>query len=146
MKICYLDANVLIYFKDEGSDHHEEAADLLKTLLEKGFTFAISPLTLDEYLHFFWWALGKRQKEKAVYKRLSAMLDDILDLPDISLVNPPLSMEAQKQVPILMEQYGLKPRDAYHLLTALSEGIEYALTFDKDFEAVFDSGCIKNPI
>ena len=36
-----------------------------------------------------------------------------------------------------MERYNLRPRDAFHFVTAIENKIQYFATFDNDFEEVF---------
>lgn len=38
----------------------------------------------------------------------------------------------------MLEEYGLKPRDAIHAAAALENGIGKILSFDEDFDAVPD--------
>jgi len=38
----------------------------------------------------------------------------------------------------IMEEYALKPRDAIHAATALTNGLHRILSFDKDFDAIPD--------
>lgn len=147
MKICYLDSNVLIYFKDEDSDFHERTKNLIEDLLKEGFTLTVSPLVLDEFLHSLNWVLGqKRLSRKNRFELLRSGLGDILDLPDLRIVGPPLYLGAQRKVPLLMEQYNLRPRDAYHFLTMKSEEISFFATFDNDFEDVFEQGLLTSAL
>lgn len=147
MKICYLDSNALIYFKDEDSDFHKHVKNLIEDLLKGSFTLAVSPLTLDEFLHSLDWVLKrKRFSRKERFELLRSSLSDILDLPDLRIVGPPLYSEAQREVPLLMERYNLRPRDAYHFLTMKSEDISFFATFDNDFKDVFEQGLLISPL
>jgi len=133
MKACYLDANVLIAFKNEESPFHSRSISLLENLLKKGYLLVVSPLVLDEFLYVVAYLL-KIKKEKNLYKKLNKNLKDILQL--VKVVNPPTSRKGQLKVVELMEKYNLHPRDAFHLLVILFAKIEACATFDKDFVEV----------
>ena len=143
MNKCYLDANVLIYFKNEDSQFFQSAKQTIKLLIEKNFQPVISSLVLDEFLHGFLRLLivaGIDDSER--YQRLNKALKDVLKIPKLQLINPPTDHQSQMKIITLMRQYGLKPRDAYHLLTLQSYQVKHLATFDDDFEHVFTSGSI----
>lgn len=48
---CYLDANILIYAKDEKSILFKESSLILQRLFEKNYQICISPLVIDEFLY-----------------------------------------------------------------------------------------------
>ena len=141
---CYLDANVLICFKNEDSQLFEKAIDLLQYLVDTGYMLYISPLVIDEFLYPMKFVL-ERKKEKDTISLLKKSLEDILKLPRLKIVNPPEDLSSQLKVISLMKKFKLQPRDAYHLIIMLSHKIEYFATFDKDFEIVFEKGIVKRP-
>ncbi len=138
---CYLDSNVLVYFKDEAAPQYTQAGQKLALLLEKDCQFFVSPLVLDEFLH------GARRtflKDSVdLYTPLARALESILDIPSLTIVNPPTDIFAQKQVVSLMKKYSLRPRDAYHLLIMQTNDIESFVTFDTDFRRVFSAKVLK---
>ena len=49
-----------------------------------------------------------------------------------------------KRVITLMEQFNLRQRDVYHLLTMQENGIDEFATFDTDFKRVFAQKILKH--
>lgn len=136
MKKCYLDSNVLIYFKNEDSPQHQIVSELLVNLRKQGFLIHISSLVLDEFLYAMKFIL-KRKKNENLYIHLEQALRDILDIPAMQIIHPSEDKKAHLEVVRYMEKYYLSPRDAYHLLTMQGNGIESFATFDTDFKKVF---------
>ncbi len=137
MKKCYLDSNVLIYFKDESSPYFTKSKNLLIKLAGQNVSLFVSPLCLDEFLHALNQSLGQSQKTSSHYSSLKKALHSILDLPLLTIINPPTAAVAQTKVLSFMEKFALRPRDAYHLLTMKTYHIDGFATFDRDFEKVF---------
>jgi hypothetical protein len=59
-----------------------------------------------------------------------------LTLPQLRLLK--VDREVVLRTQTLLEEYGLKPRDAIHAAAALENGIGKILSFDEDFDAVPD--------
>lgn len=144
MKKCYLDANVLICYKNEDSPLFKKAKKLITTLIKHPYKIYISPLVLDEFLHPIKFILEKK-KSKRIYPILRKTLKDILNLPNLDIVNPPLEKTAQVKTISLMKKFNLRPRDAYHLLIMQENSIRSFATFDNDFKDVFKKRVIKVP-
>lgn len=136
MKKCFIDSNGLIYFKDSLSRYHAAVARKLLKLISANVQLCISPLVIDEFLYVFLAAL-KQQKISPPYKELKRALREILQIPLISIVNSPIDTSAQLQAVDYMEKFNLKPSDAYHLVTMISNKINSFVTFDTDFSKVF---------
>lgn len=135
---CYLDANVLVYYKNEDSPFFEKARKLIEQLLKQDSRLFVSPLVLDEFLFQFQILLrNKRVKRNKLFTLLDKALRDILDLPNLFIVNPPSTKKNQLKILSFMNEFGLRPRDSYHLLTMLENNIHFFVTFDNDFKAVF---------
>jgi len=139
IKKCYLDTNILIGFKHEDSIFYKRSKKLLKNLISESFTLYISPLVLDEFLFQIKLILQRQQ----IYKLINEYLREILNIPKLKIINPPLSKQKQHQVLNYMEKYSLRPRDAYHLLIIKENKISHFATFDKDFKKVFKAKVIK---
>lgn len=138
MRACYVDANVLIYFKNEDSAYSSKATDCITSLVEKDFVVCLSALVIDEFLHGILLLLRyKKVNETNVFPILLRAIKDVLALPNLTFVNPPQKPEQQLQIVDFMRKYKLKPRDAYHLLTMKVNGISHFATFDEDFAKVF---------
>lgn len=142
MKKCYLDSNILINFKNLQSSFHQKTKELLTELANSSYKLCISSLTLDEFLYQLQQIL-LYQKKKNIFQRLSLALKSILDLPRLALVNPPVSKKKQSQIIEYMKKYGLRPRDAFHLLIMKENKIKFLATFDKDFKKAVKAGEIE---
>lgn len=137
MTKCYLDSNVLIYFKDERSIGFARSRELIEKLTSQHISLCVSPLCLDEFLYEVGKALRKKTPEKDFFANLAKSLASILELPDLSIVNPPTNINHHIEIVSFMKTYSLRPRDAYHLLTIQSNDIDSFATFDTDFTKVF---------
>ena len=131
---------MFIAFKDESSEFHSLSKEIIKSLLKNSIELMVSPLTLDEFLFQMYYLLpyNLKRKKKLLYDVLKRGLKDILSLPDLKVVSPPLDFGSQFKVVEYMRDYNLRPRDAYHLLTIFSQGIDGVATFDKDFKRLKD--------
>jgi len=141
-KVCYLDANVLVYLKDVTSKQHSKCVSLIKKLIIEKYNFCVSPLGIDEFLYVVYSSL-RRVGSKTVIDALRNSLKSILSLPILTVVNPPIDKASQVKVISYMEKFLLKPRDAYHLLIMKSHKIKYFFTFDSDFNKVFEAKVVK---
>ena len=142
MQKCYLDSNILVYFKDELSPFHQQVVLHLNSLIKQEFQFSISSLVLDEFIYAFKYGLLQK-KEKRLFSELKRAMNEIFLLPRLNLVNPPLDFKKQRSVVVLMGKYHLGPRDAYHLLIMKSNQIDSFFTFDQGFKEVFANKIIK---
>lgn len=138
---CYLDANFLLSYQDARSVFHITAIELVEKLIKRGFKLFTSPLALDEYIHNSIRFSGKTLK--LLKPALNLSLKDLFSLSNFQLANPTLELKRHLEILELMEKYGLRTRDAYHLLIMLDNKIKYLATFDSDFDKVFASGLIK---
>ena len=136
MKKCYLDSNFLIYFKDENAPQHNLVVDKMAKLAEEGTSFFVSQLVIDEFIYVLKNYPGLK-KDKNIFQILKTILQQILEIPFLMVVNPPTDTNSQVKTIDLMEKYNLSPRDAYHLLTMMSQDIEILATFDNHFKSVF---------
>ncbi len=137
MTKCYLDANVLVHLKNQNSVEHDTALAKLIQLNKERAELYISPLIIDEFIHAMLFL--KQNKKLAETFDIRRDLQDLLDLPRLSIINPPTNKNSQLQVLDFMEKYKIGPRDSYHLLTILSNSVDTFATFDTDFKRVFSS-------
>lgn len=143
IKTCYLDANILIYFKNENSPFYSKTSSLIEYLVTENYRLFISSLVIDEFLYGFKFHLGNRRKD--VFRSLERALSEILDLPNLELVNPPPEKFFQLKIIEIMKNFDLHPRDAYHLLMMIKNKIKFFATFDNDFKNVFKKKIIISP-
>ena len=137
MTKCYLDSNVLVYYKNELSESNLKAKKIISSLLKKNVAFCISSLVLDEFLHAI-------IREKLVV--LKQTLSEVLDLPKLEIINAPIEKQVHLKIVDIMEEYTLRPRDAYHLLICLENNIDGFATFDQDFKKVFKAKVLEKAL
>jgi len=142
-RTCYLDANILVFFKESSSDQHDQVVAIIEKLVADNFTLFVSPLALDEFLYTALHYLRKK-RTKDVRSELKDLLSSILKLPNLEIVNPPIDKNKQLKVVDLIADFSLGPRDAYHLLIAAENKIQYIATFDNDFAKVFKAKVVKS--
>lgn len=146
IKTCYLDANTLIYFKNEDSPFYSKTLTLIEYLVNDDYRLFISSLVIDEFLYGFKFHLGnKKIKKKDIFISLNKALLEILALPNLELINPPSEKNLQLKVIEMMKDFNLFPRDAYHLLMMIENKIKFFATFDNDFENIFKKKIIISP-
>lgn len=138
MRDCYLDANILVYYKNEDSPFFEKATFIIQGLLKNDYRLFISPLTLDEFLYAFKMLFTQKKiPQQKVFRELKRGLREILSLPSLTLVGPPPTISAQLRIIDLMQAFSLQPRDAYHLFIMQEHHLRFFATFDNDFVKVF---------
>ena len=138
MKKCYLDANFLIHARNKDAPEHAAASAKLEMLAKDKYELYISPLIIDEFIHTLL-SIKRLNKNNSRIIDLRKDLQQLLDLPKIVIINPPIDKKSQFLILEFMQKYNLKPRDSYHLLTMLSNSIDTFATFDSDFKKVFSS-------
>lgn len=141
-KTCYLDANILVFFKDSSSDQHDQAVGMIEKLVADNFALFTSPLALDEFLYAALHYLRKKNI-KDVRTELKDLLSSILKIPNLEIVNPPTDKTDHLKIVDFVTKFFLRPRDAYHLLTIKANKIRCFATLDRDFDKVFDYKFIK---
>ncbi|MEK7517593.1 MAG: type II toxin-antitoxin system VapC family toxin [Patescibacteria group bacterium] len=144
-KTCYLDANILVFFKESSSDQHDQAVSIIERLVADNFKLFVSPLALDEFLYAALRYLRKKNThDQDIKKELKDLLSSILEIPNLEIINPPTAKNLQIKVVDLITDFSLRPRDAYHLLIMKTHKIKYFLTFDSDFYKVFKANVVKS--
>lgn len=138
MKKCYLDSNVLVYYKDENSPHQQKASNLISSLMPEEYELYLSSLVIDEFIHSLLFILKQNKIQPAEkFRRLDEGLSSILQFQHVRIINPSSSKESNMRMIDMMRDFHLNPRDAYHLLIMQENGIEEFATFDNDFRYVF---------
>lgn len=145
MAACFLDSNVCCGYLIPKHIAHNSCVSLIQNFIQQKYLMCISPLVLDEIIHTIMKdaiIYTKKTRPQAL-KLAQKSLDIILNLPQLSLINPPHEIEKQSTVIKFMAKYSLKPRDAYHLLTIKHHRIKYFATLDHDFDNVFAKTSLK---
>ena len=126
MKKEYLDSNVFIYpllYTDKKAQLSEKILFSLSRGEFYGFT---STLTWDEIVHVL---KKKKGKEIAISEGKK-----FLKFPNLKFVNSDFFVITNAQK--IMENNNVGPRDAIHISSALSQGINEIISLDKDFDKV----------
>jgi hypothetical protein len=126
--LVYLDTNVFIYpiIYEESLAKAKKAKDVLSRVAMKEIEGFTATLTWDELVWVTRRLLGDRDAVEQGRK--------FLTFPNLNLVTIDSSvlMNAQK----IVEEYGLKPRDALHAGAALVSGQRTVISDDQDFDKV----------
>ncbi|MBD3279983.1 PIN domain-containing protein [Candidatus Dojkabacteria bacterium] len=141
---CFLDTNILLYFILESSKYFEETRDLILSMRADNADICISPLVLDEFIYQLDFLTRKGDRKRKDYYELAQIFThSVTSIPGAKILEIPSDKSTLPELVRLMKKYNLKPRDAYHLLTMLENGVDYIATYDKDFDKVIESGIIR---
>ncbi|MDO8460660.1 MAG: type II toxin-antitoxin system VapC family toxin [Nanoarchaeota archaeon] len=126
MKKIYLDSNLFLnslLYEDEKANTCKKT--ILK-IINKEIYGITSVLTWDEIVY----VIGKNLGREIAIKEG----EQFLRFPNLKFidVNKEVILEAQKLIKI----YKLKPRDAIHIATALSQNCTEIITDDSDFDGI----------
>ena len=123
--MIYLDSNFFLFSLFDQTTKGENARKLAQKVIngEKAIT---SALTLDEVM----WIVLKNKRKEA----LRSAVEGIYAMQNLSVkgVSESIPLDALA----LMEQFDLKPRDAFHVAVMKSEGITEIASDDPDFDRV----------
>jgi len=124
--MIYLDANIFVYAIINNGLEGDKCRKLLSTLIESDTEICTSVLTWDELVYSVW---KKVSRESSIVQG-----SNFLKFPKLLFFQSNIQIvnNAQK----IVESYGLKPRDAIHLATALLNDCESFYTDDSDFDKV----------
>ena len=125
----YVDSNIFIYSAIYDAQTIPEAARAtasLKEIISGASEAYTSALTWDEIT----WVVRRLFDPK----KAAAQGASFLKLPNLRLLR--VNVETIFQAQSIVEDYELKPRDAIHASTALTNGIHTILSFDQDFDTI----------
>ena len=123
--MMYLDANFFIFSNFDLTSKGENARRIQEKIISgsKAMTCA---LTLDEVM----WVMIKNKREEA----LRETIEDIYATPNLTVKEVPASTPLDALT--LMDQFHLKPRDAFHAAVMKSNGATEIASDDPDFDRV----------
>lgn len=121
----YLDANIITFAGFDRGLMGDRARALLKEIM-KGKIAATSSLALNECM----WAAIKQKKGS----ELRAVIDGIYAIRNLDI--KPVSSFVPRRAMSIMEETGLKPRDAFHVAVMEEFGIKEIVSNDADFDKV----------
>jgi predicted nucleic acid-binding protein len=128
MNSVFLDANILLYAKNKNSAFHERATDVLESLSEENIIGYVTPYVLNE-VHY---VILKVHNQKLAQVHLA----EILDLPNLKLVDFTFSIKDITAICSLATKYHLKTFDAFHAYYCKKLKIKSIATFDQDFKSI----------
>lgn len=139
MKKAYLDANFLVCLFIPNNQYQAPAMQLFAQLRTNKYKLYISPLALDE----LWWAVYEEKKKvgqiqqgiQEVFQEIKQSWEAIKNFSNaikILQIKRPIKEGVEKALDFI-DNYNLKPRDAFHLATADSQDIKEFVTNDSDF-------------
>ncbi len=123
--MIYLDANFFIIALLDQSDKGKKAR-ALQNEIQKGKQSITSSLVLDEVM----WALLKNNRKHLIREAIQ----DIYAIPNLEVkgVDSLIPLRALH----FIENFNLKPRDAFHLAIMESFNVKEIVSDDKDFDDV----------
>ena len=125
--LLYIDSNIFLYpaiYKLETVEEARESKEFLLKISEGSVEACTATITWDEVV----WVIRKIFGLKPSIE-LGRMF---LEFPNLKFLNVKRSVVLRAQS--LMEKYKIKPRDAIHAATALENGIETIVSYDRDFD------------
>ena len=127
--MLYVDSNVFLYptiYEPKTVEEARESKDFLLKISEGLVEACTATITWDEVV----WVVRKMFGLKPSIE----LGRRFLEFPNLKLLNVKGSVVLRAQR--LMEKYKIKPRDAIHAATALENGIETIVSYDRDLDEV----------
>ena len=125
--LLYVDSNIFLYpviYKPETVKEARESKNFLLKISEGLVEACTATITWDEVVWVVRKIFGLKPSIELGRK--------LLEFPNLKLLNVKRSVVLRAQK--LMEKYGIKPRDAIHAATALENGVETIVSYDRDFD------------
>jgi len=125
--LLYVDSNIFLYpviYKPETVKEARESKNFLLKISEGLVEACTATITWDEVVWVVRKIFGLKPSIELGRK--------LLEFPNLKLLNVKRSVVLRAQK--LMEKYGIKPRDAIHVATALENGVETIVSYDRDFD------------
>jgi len=125
----YIDANVFILpaIYDDGRDEKAKSARrILEKIADSDMNAATSLLSWDEIV----WVVRRTMKSDVAIKEG----EKFLEFPNLEMLDVKKNVIQKAQE--LSKKYGLKPRDAIHVATAIENGIKEIISDDSDLDVI----------
>ena len=123
----YVDSSIFLYpiiYKLEAVEEARESKNFLLKISEGLVEACTVTITWDEIVWVVRKIFGLKPSIELGRK--------FLEFPNLKLLNVKRSIVLRAQG--LVEKYEIKPRDAIHAATALENGIEIIVSYDRDFD------------
>ena len=122
----FVDANVFMYLAGRDSTYRESCRRALHAAIERGTMLTTSAEVLQEFLHYYG-ARGRPESARTVYEAATDICGEILPITEHQIA---------RALEVLVEHPGLPARDALHVATMETHGIERLLSADKEFDRI----------
>lgn len=135
----FLDANVLLYYIDASSPHHQSVVETLTSLIEAGTKLHTSHHALEEVLHVTLSVFGTDAVRGA--------LNDISAIPGLLLIEPAPVFEFAERYTTLLATTNVGLNDCLLLQLMLDNNITHLYTYDQKLAAAataLNISCIPN--
>lgn len=123
--MIYLDANFFLFANFDQTSRGENARRLQEKIIS-GLKATTCALTLDEVM----WIIIKNKRREV----LRDTIEDIYAMQNLTIKE--VSGSTPLDALALMEEFNLKPRDAFHVAIMKSNGIIEIASDDPDFDRV----------
>lgn len=122
--VAFLDANVLVYSLDKTSEQHSEAVEVIQRFLDERTVLCTSHHVIEEVLHIV-------QKIPQSDTSLSAVVEEINKIPDLTLIEPATNIDFARRYASLSQKLNAGVNDALILQLMLDSGITKLFSYDK---------------
>ncbi|MCY3971119.1 MAG: type II toxin-antitoxin system VapC family toxin [Acidobacteria bacterium] len=122
----FVDANVFMYLAGRDATYRESCRHAIRGAIERGTMLTTSAEVLQEFLHYYA-ARGRPESARTVYQAATDICAEILPITEHQIV---------RALEVLVEHPGLPARDALHVATMETHGIERLLSADKEFDRI----------
>ncbi len=124
--MIYLDANFFAFALLDTTSKGQNASSIQEDIVNGKEDAITSSRTLDELM----WVLLKNKKKEL----LRRAVEGVYEMPNLKVIT------VEPDIPLLaldfIEQYSLKPRDAFHIAIMKNSGVARVVTDDSDFDRV----------
>ena len=122
----FVDANVFMYLAGRDATCRESCRRALRAAIERGTMLTTSAEVLQEFLHYYG-SRGRPETARTLYEAATDVCGEILPITERQIA---------RALEVLVEHPGLPARDALHVATMETHGIERLLSADKEFDRI----------
>jgi predicted nucleic acid-binding protein len=120
----FLDANVLMYAAGSAHPLREPCREALTRAVDQEVSLITDAEVLQEILDRYF-SIGRPESARTVHHSAISLCDEVLPVDE---------RHTTRALALLLEHRTLTPRDAIHVATMESRGLELLLSTDRDFD------------
>jgi predicted nucleic acid-binding protein len=125
-KAYFLDANVLMYAAGSAHPLRQPCREALTKAVDQEVSLITDAEVLQEILHRYF-SIGRPEAARTVHGSAIDLCDEVI---------PIAGEHTTRALELLLEHRSLTPRDAIHVATMESHGLELLLSTDRDFDGL----------